>query len=351
MFQPQYILTHGIVRDLTTIAEAKAVIDRARLLPAQEVRLRRQALIRMTHSSTAIEGNVLDQKQVEAIASRKKIDAPDRDVYEVRNYLAALKYIESVVLKKIPFTERVFLRVHRLVTQDTLPTAQSGRYRTGLVYVVRRRAGLPPETRYTAPAAPQVPALVRQLVRWIQASANGAVSPVIVAGLAHLEIAGIHPFADGNGRTARAIATLILYSRGYDFRRLFALEDYYNKDRSAYYAAIHLGKTYAERQTDVTPWLSYFVRGFRAEIESVKRTVAALSGKSAVRSLQSRVYLKPEQLKLLDFLEGVEKITVRDAMEVLRVPRRTAQLELQKMKKLTLIRQVGKGPAAGYVAG
>ena len=100
MFNPRYQLTDAIVSMLTAIAEARAVIQRAKILPKNEIRLRRQALIRMTHSSTAIEGNRLNLLQVQALASRKKIDAPARDIYEVENYLNAMRYVEEVVKKK-----------------------------------------------------------------------------------------------------------------------------------------------------------------------------------------------------------------------------------------------------------
>ncbi len=85
---------------LTAIAEARSVISRAKLLPKQELRLRRQALIRMSHSSTGIEGNRLNIRQVEAIVEHKKVDAPIRDIYEVQNYLNALRYISTVVKEK-----------------------------------------------------------------------------------------------------------------------------------------------------------------------------------------------------------------------------------------------------------
>src|SRR3990172_12436042 len=123
-FKPQYKLTDKIVGMLTAIAEAKAAIDRAKLLPKQELRLRRQALIRMTHSSTHIEGNQLNLHQVEAIYAHKKVDAPNRDIYEVQNYLKALRYIEQIVKKKQPFSAGAGLKIHRLVTHKTLPHAR-----------------------------------------------------------------------------------------------------------------------------------------------------------------------------------------------------------------------------------
>src|SRR3990167_1908996 len=100
MFEPKYTLTNSIVKALTSIAESKANIERAKILPQQELKLRRQALIRMTHSSTAIEGNRLNVNEVGLLLAQKKIDAPQRDTYEVQNYLKALKYIEKIVKSK-----------------------------------------------------------------------------------------------------------------------------------------------------------------------------------------------------------------------------------------------------------
>lgn len=348
MFNPLYRLTDRMVSSLSAIAEAKSFIDRAKLLPKQEMNLRRQALIRMTHSSTRIEGNMLNIRQVEAVAARKKIDAPARDIFEVENYFSALRHISQVVQKKQPLSEKVLLKIHQLVTQKTLPSHQSGQYRTVPIYIVQRRLGAPDDVVYTGPEAKRVPQLTADLISWLQSSAKKNIHPVVAAGIAHQELAAIHPFSDGNGRTARAIATLILYQRGYDFRRLFALEDFYNKDRPAYYKAINIGKNYQERRTDFTSWLEYFVEGFKQEINSVKTRVMSLSMRKVDDQLNSQVYLDPEQVQILDFLDQMGKITVKDVVDILECPRRTAQLYLQRLKKLKMIVQVGKGPSSAY---
>ena len=351
MFKPQYKLTDKIVGMLTAIAEAKAAINRARLLPKQELRLRRQALIRMTHSSTHIEGNQLNLNQVEAVYARKKVDAPNRDIYEVQNYLKALRYIGQVVQKKQLLTEKVVLKVHKLVTDKTLLDEQCGKYRKGPVYVVRRRLGFPDEKVYTGPEAKIVKKLMAELVAGIQESEKEDIHPAIVAGILHQEIAAIHPFADGNGRTARALATLVLYQRGFDFRRLFALEDYYNQDRPAYYRAIHIGANYEKRNTDITPWLEYFVEGFKEEIDNVKIKVASLSLRKVDDKLHAQIYLDKDQMKILEFLDQMGRIAVTDVVDILECPKRTAQAHLQRLKTLKIIKQVGKGPASAYVLG
>ena len=350
MFSPKYRLTDTIFQNLTAIAEAKAVIDRAKILPQQELRLRRQAIIRMTHHSTEIEGNKLNLRQVEALYSNKKIDAPARDVHEVTNYLNALKYIERIVTEKKTLIEKIILKIHKLVTDKTLSPQFCGHYRSGSIYVVRRRIGMPPETLYTGPEVKRVPKLMSDFIAWLSASEKNEMNPVIVAAIAHLEIAAIHPFNDGNGRTARALATLILYQRGYDFRRLFALEDYYNTDRPSYYRAINVGETYDERKSDITSWLEYFVVGFKEEIDEVRAKVLLLSARSVDGKINKQIYLTPTQLKIIDFLDQMGRITAQDIADVLSCPKRTAQLHIQKLKKIKMIKSIGKGKATHYVA-
>ncbi len=334
---------------LTAIAESKAVIGRAKILPQQELKLRRQALIRMTHSSTAIEGNRLNINEVGALLAQKKIDAPQRDIYEVQNYLKTLKYIEKIIKTEQSITEKVLFNIHKLVTDKTLPKEQCGHYRKSRVYVVRRRQGFPDEVVYKGPEANKVPELCKNLIRWVAESEKKEINPIIVAGIVHQEIAAIHPFSDGNGRTARALATLILYRLGYDFRRLFALEDYYNRDRQLYYKAINIGENYEKRRTDFTPWLEYFVKGFKEEIDSVRSMIVALSGRKINKNIKSQIFLNKEQMEILDFLGQIGKITAKDVADIIKCPKRTAQLHLQKLKKLGMIKQVGKGPSSAYV--
>lgn len=350
MFDPKYKLTDSIVQMLTAISESKAVIEHAKILPQQELKLRRQALVRMSHSSTAIEGNRLNTHEVEALVAHKKIDAPQRDIYEVQNYLNALKYIEKIVKTNKPITEKVLLKIHKLVSNKTLPEEQCGHYRKNAVYIVRRQLGFPDVVVYTGPNSQQVPKFCKNLLNWIAESEKKEINPVIVASIAHQEIAAIHPFADGNGRTARALATLVLYKRGYDFRRLFALEDYYNQDRQAYYQAINTGKNYQERKTDLTNWIEYFVNGFKEEIDNVRRKISILSHRKIAGDVNSQIFLNNEQIQILDFLDQVGRITVKDVVDIVKCPKRTAQLLLQKLKKIGMIRQVGKGPSSAYIA-
>jgi len=303
----------------------------------------------MTQSSTAIEGNTLNAREVEALYDHKKINASKREIYEVENYLKTMRYIANEIKNQKKINEKTLLKIHKLVSDKTLAKEQSGKYRKKTVYVVRKRLGLPQEIMYTAPQAKIIPKLCMNLLTWLEKSKKEEINPVITAGIVHQEIAAIHPFADGNGRTARAFATLVLYDRGYDFRKLFALEDYYNHDRPAYYQAINVGKNYESRDMDFTSWLEYFVYGFYEEINNVKTQIKSLTPLKIKDDISSQIYLEKHQMMIIDFIDQMGRITSRDVEDILKCPKRTAQLYLQKLKKLKMIKQIGKGRAAAYI--
>ena len=111
------------------------------------------------------------------------------------------------------------------------------------------------------------------LVAWIDAEKE--IHPVLVAGLAQFELVHIHPFVDGNGRTSRLLSTLCLCRAGYDFKRLFTLSEFYDRDRAAFYGAI---QGVRERDMDHTTWLEYFARGLATQLAEVKAR-----GESAIK--------------------------------------------------------------------
>ena len=228
MFKPKYSITPNVLNNLIKTAEAKAVIDNAYLVPKWEVALRREALIKNAHASTAIEGNPLSLEQVSELAMGRDIMATRKAKAEVLNYLKVLEDLPGLA-EDGKITEKVILKIHRLLTKDVLENpADSGVYRNRQVIIGNRLTGLitfrPPDTK-------EVPILMKEFVKWLNSKNASETNPVLTAGISHYEFVRIHPFIDGNGRAARALASLILYLRGFDTKRFFALDDYYDSDR------------------------------------------------------------------------------------------------------------------------
>ena len=189
--------------------------------------LRETARLVSTHYSTQIEGNRLTQGQVkEAVAGGARFPGKEHDELEVRHHYRALKEMEKLAGEGKPLTEGQLRRLHGLVmTGQPKPTP----YRDGQNVIRNGRTG---EIVYMPPEAKAGPGLMSDLVRWIVQQLDKGELPVpLIAGLAHYQFATIHPYYDGNGRTARLVTTYLLHLGGYGLKGLYSLEEYYMPTR------------------------------------------------------------------------------------------------------------------------
>lgn len=347
-FSPKYTISEKILNNLTAIASAREVIEQAHLVPKWEASLRRQAKLRSTHSSTAIEGNKLTLEQVEALADGKDVIATEKDKKEVINYLEALDTVNSFSEKgKIKVQD--ILNIHRMVSKDVLrDNKHSGVFRDRQVFVGRRvfdGTGFKEEVEYMPPKTEEVPELVKEFIDWLNLNKTWEINPVLLAGIAHYEIARIHPFIDGNGRTARLFATLIIYLSGFDHRRLFALDDFYDRDRQAYYGAL---KTAQVNDGDITKWLEYFTTGVAYSVNEVKEAILKLGSKKKGIS-KAQISLTDKQMKIVEFINTHGKVTNKDLQVLFKISAQAVHKELAKLVELKVIKPVGAGRSLYYV--
>ena len=267
----QYRFTPEIVRYLQAIERARSEVKLTILPPALAESLRLRARVRSTHFSTRIEGNRLSLVEAEqAIIEGRTFPGRERDTLEVKRYFQALEQVEAWVEEGAPVTEERIRKMHAIIYSGK--RAKPTTYRDGQ-NVIRDSAG---GIVYLPPEAKDVPALMAELVDWIQVSEKELPTP-ITAGMSHYQFVTIHPFFDGNGRTARALATWILYRGGYDLGHFYSLEEFYAQDLHGYYAALvtHPHHNYYEGRStaDITPWLTYFLKGMVTVFEVVAREV------------------------------------------------------------------------------
>jgi len=354
MFRPNFNITNKTTRYLTEIAEAKAIIFNAPLIPKWEIDLRRQALIKSTHASTSIEGNKLSLEEVSDLMVGRKITATLKDKKEVLNYFEALRYLDN--LKKKETTNSDILKLHKIITKGVLDDPKnSGHYRTpadekkkGRVVVAERLGQFTRRITFTPPPAKEVPKQMRELTAWLNSKEAQDLDPILEAGITHYELVRIHPFVDGNGRTARALASLILLKRGFDTKRFFTLDDFYNADRLRYYNAL---KSVKQKTLDLTNWLEYFCEGVAVSTEAVKKKVLVLTGGKRKEKEAEQIALGYKQIKVVEFLQKEGRITNKQIRDLLKVSHQTAHEILQSLIKDKVIKRVGKGRATYYVLG
>ena len=166
-----------------------------------------------------------------------------------------------------------------------------------------------------------------------------------MTGIAHYELVRIHPFIDGNGRTARALATLILYQRNFDIKHFFALDDYYNGNRAAYYAALQYVDP--EKQ-DITQWLEYFTEGVAVQMDNLKKKVDSLAHDPILGKLEKRIILKDRQWKLLEFIKENSRATNLDYQKVAGISREMSKRDFAFLVKEGLLKQIGQGRSVYY---
>lgn len=347
-FNPKFSITEKILNNLTMIASAREVIEQAHLVPKWEASLRRQAKLRNTHSSTAIEGNKLTLEQVEALADGKDVIATDKDKKEVLNYLEALDKLHSFAEKGKLKVEGLLV-IHRIVSKDVLrDNKHSGVFRDRQVFVGKRvfdGTGFKEEVEYMPPKTEDVPDLVREFIDWLNSEKTWEMNPVLLAGIAHYEIARIHPFIDGNGRTARLFATLILYLSGFDHRRIFVLDDFYDRDRQAYYAAL---KTAQKNNNDITQWLEYFTTGVAYSVNEVKEAISKLGSKRK-RISKAQISLTDKQMKIVEYINSHSKATNKDLQALFKISAQAVHKELTKLVELKVIKPRGAGRSLYYI--
>jgi len=294
IWKPKYEITNSIANELTRIEAARVIVDSAGLPPAAVAELSRQARIRATHYSTRIEGNRLTLEEAgQALSGRRRVfHGRERDVAEVRNYWDALARVEEWAARKRPVTQDLIQRLAGIVLNGRRSGPQE--YRDGQNVIRDSATGaivyMPPEARVVA-------GLMDQMVGWIRQAEADHVPVALIAAMAHYQLVTIHPYYDGNGRTARLLATLVLHRGGYGLGGVFSLEEYHSRDISAYYDALDVGghhNYYVGRaDAELTDWVEYFLKTLSRVFEAAKE--------EALKHVASPVTAEPPALRRLDY--------------------------------------------------
>jgi len=345
-FAPRFTITNAVAASLTAVERARGFLEAATLSAEWVRRMSQRALLLEAHHTTHIEGTELTLDQSERLwAGQPVAEAKPDDVRELLNYRDAFNLVSEYLQSGEPITEGLIREIHkRLVDGVRGGEGGPGTYRRVQNYVVNSATR---EITYTPPPPEDVPPLMQELVGWLRAESE--VHPVLVSGIAQYQFVHIHPFLDGNGRTSRLLSTLCLYRAGYDFRRLFTLSEFYDRDRRAFYRAI---RGVWERDMDMTGWVEFFVGGLATQLGEVKAR-----GEVAIRAdiVAQACRLNPRQAAALDHVLAHGRLSLADLEQVLPgVNRRTLQRDLKAMLAKGLMREVGSGPTdpnRHYVAG
>jgi Fic family protein len=333
-FQPQFNVSAGLLRELESIAELKAKVVAATVQVTWMPQLQKDSRARGAHASTAIEGNPLTLDEVRVLDAGTALAARDeRAQREIRNYLAALRWVEKRAQSRTPVTHEDLFRLHRLLAHGVMDQGGAGRYRTIAV-----RVG-----RHVPPAPELVSGLMRELLAWW----NGPSlewSPVLTSAILHYQLEDIHPFADGNGRFGRMLALWELYRRGFDTHHVFSVDEYFWEDRPRYYASL---AAVPQRDGDLSSWLEYAATGLRVTLERVWLRVQQFAAKAGAK----KTVLRPKQERLLQLLRERQSLAPAEIWAALEVTKQGAAYLLAPLLKAKLVKRIGTRKTGRYTLG
>jgi len=294
-------LSNEMLKYITAIEENKYMLSMVNLPRAAANRLRKNSKKKSSYASTKIEGNPLSEQQADEVIERDERKHYLKPEQEVRNYFLALNYLEEKAKQKEKFSLKLILDVQKYVEKgvsrekiglrDPMPP--------GVLFAVYDAQSGQPD--YIPPEYKDIPELLAELTDYANTTDD---HPLIVAAVVHYQLVTIHPFEDGNGRTARLLSGYILDINGYGFKGIGSLEEYFAYDVEEYYASLQMGLPalyYSGRNNPPHPeiWLNYFLRMMLL----YSRKVCTLSESAGGEALESSLsYLKGKEKELLLFL-------------------------------------------------
>jgi Fic family protein len=343
MYTPIFTITNKLLKSVGTIEAAKEVIENAPLVPAWEAKFRTDALVRSAYHGTHLEGNALNYTEADKVLSGAKIVARERDIQEILNYRNVLKYIQEY--KHAVITEQAIQKIHELTVFRILPEDAVGQYRKSQVVVKNSQTG---EVTFRPPPPVEVPFLIQNFLEWVNQTTAEVLHPVIKSAIVHYELVRIHPFLDGNGRVARATATLILFLEGYDVKRFFSLEEHYDTEPFHYYDAL---QSVGRQQGNLTLWIEYFVEGLAIELTRIKEKVKSISTDLKIKKSLGgqQMSLSERQIKIIEYIQENGFLQNKAFFELFpMISEDTVLRELKDLSKKGIVQKEGTTKGVRY---
>lgn len=326
---------------------SREVILNAPLVPAYEKKFREEAIVRTVHHGTHIEGNELNISEAAQVLKGQQIVGRDRDIQEVINYRNVISFLDNVASGEVSggkVTEDVIRKVHALTVEKLLPNESCGVYRKSQVVVKNSVTG---EITFRPPPAIEVPYQMEEFSGWLTSVKEEDMHPVLQAGVTHYELVRIHPFVDGNGRMARACATLVLFLQNYDIKKFFSLEEHYDRNAQSYYEALKSASS-----GELTLWLEYFTEGLAIELTRIKEKVLRLSTDVRLKEKLGgkQVFLTERQIAMMEYIQRVGYLTNQGFADLFpKISEDTVLRDIKDLMAKGIIKKEGKTKAARYM--
>ena len=314
MYVPPFEITPKIIDLISKISEKIGEINSLES-SARHVELRRESRIKTIHSSLAIENNSLSLEQITAIINGKRVLGAPNEIQEVKNAIQSYDLLLSLDSTK----EKDLLRAHALMMKDLV--RNNGRYRSGGVGIFNGQ-----NVVHVAPPASSVPALMKDLFRWVK---RADVHPLVKSCVFHYEFEFIHPFQDGNGRLGRLWQSAILK----DWKKVFAwipVESLIKKNQAKYYRVLRACDATADSTAFVEFLLLLILKAAEEIVQNEKRVTVKVTVKVTVN-----------QKKILEAVKKNPHVTLDELSKKIGISRKSIAANVKKLQEAGMLKRNG----------
>lgn len=339
VFKPKYTISDEVTVDLSEIERITSELSQTNIPTQVLEHIKKQCLVALTHFSTQIEGNKLSMEQVSGVVEKQKTYGLVRDEKEVKNYFHLLEQIPTLINKnnKIVSTQLI-LKCHSEMLNGIVEKKLKGIFRDAQNAIYEAGTGsliyLPPESK-------AVEGLVNDLCAWLHETKS---HPIIKASIFHNQFVTIHPFIDGNGRSARFLSLYLLEASGYDWKQIVPIDRYYADDRGLYYQMLQQNYSHnyydGRNNTDFIKWIEYYVEGIKIILEGTVNHIELYK--------THNILMNNRQSKILRYLELNKYITASQYAKRFGISTRMAARDLKQLVEWKKVLIMGKARATKY---
>lgn len=356
MFSPKYTITNEILKLTGQIDAAREIVEGTAVIPAWDLKLKKDAIERMAYYSAHLDGNDLSHEQVQDLLDGKEVIGSSTNINEILSYKKAHNFATSIINsigpgKPYHLTQDTINEIHRLLTENILPPHLTGKYREKQIIIRNTQTG---EISYTPPPAVEVGFMLEDLVNWVNSRQGKAFHPVIKAGIIHFEMIRIHPFTATNAKTTQLLTYLVLSLDNYHFHQYLCLEEFYDHSPLRYFSLaqkVARQKVLDSSERDLTEWLEYFVEGLASEATGIRNKVSRVSRESHIKDkFGFGIELNERQMIILEYLRRHSSMMNKDFRKIFPdFSDDTVLRELKFLKQKGLVKKIGGTKKAQYV--
>jgi len=323
--------TNQIVNHISNISASNAILSTLPLPQKLEESLHQEAVVKSTHFSTKIEGNSISLEKVQTLLKGEEIIAKPKDILEVKNYKKALEFVYNYDKS---LSMDLILQIHKILTKNIYDGIHSGYIREAQNAIYGSRVGVV----YVPPKPQDVDTLMQELISWYQEETS--LHPLIKIAIFHYEFVTIHPFMDGNGRSARVICEFLLKKESFDTRKLISLDSYYEENLDEYYAKLDNGMDFYEDRigANLNNWIIFFLKSMDIVTNTIKEHTLKIYENRLKSSQQNSSKSSQEILKQIKLNPY---ITIKELSHICNLTTRAIQKNINRLKDKNLLKRIG----------